>query len=77
VLTLRGGWIEGAAILAAVMLVSTVTALNDYNKEQQFAALSSLDADKKIKVCRVCACVYLFVCLSSFLWCPVRSLSSF
>lgn len=32
------------------MLVSTVTALNDYNKEQQFAALSSLDADKKIKV---------------------------
>lgn len=38
--------------MCAVLLVSSVTALNDYNKEKQFAALSSLDADKKIKVKR-------------------------
>jgi len=33
--------------LAAVLLVSSVTALNDYNKEKQFRALSEVDADKK------------------------------
>jgi P-type E1-E2 ATPase len=48
----EGGWIEGVAILAAVLLVSSVTALNDYNKEKQFRALSDVDADKKIKVIR-------------------------
>lgn len=46
----RGGWVEGVAILVAVLLVSSVTALNDYNKEKQFRALSEVDADKKIKV---------------------------
>lgn len=48
----EGGWVEGVAILAAVLLVSSVTAANDYNKEVQFRALSSVDADKKIKVIR-------------------------
>lgn len=38
------------AILAAVLLVSSITALNDYNKEKQFRALSDVDADKQIKV---------------------------
>ena len=33
------GWIEGVAILAAVLLVSTVTATNDYQKEKQFRDL--------------------------------------
>ncbi|EIE20267.1 calcium-translocating P-type ATPase [Coccomyxa subellipsoidea C-169] len=36
------GWIEGAAILAAVAVVSLVTAVNDYEKEQQFRQLSAL-----------------------------------
>lgn len=48
----EGGWIEGVAILAAVLLVSSITALNDYNKEKQFRALSDVDADKQIKVLR-------------------------
>lgn len=33
------GWIEGVAILVAVLLVSTVTATNDYQKEKQFRDL--------------------------------------
>ena len=34
------GYIEGVAILAAVLIVAVVTALNDYEKERQFASLS-------------------------------------
>lgn len=30
------GWIEGTAILAAVVIVAFVTATNDYQKEKQF-----------------------------------------
>jgi Ca2+ transporting ATPase len=33
------GWIEGASILAAVFLVSSVTAGNDFLKDRQFRAL--------------------------------------
>lgn len=34
-------WIEGAAILVAVLVVTTVTAWNDYQKEKQFLELNS------------------------------------
>lgn len=47
------GWIEGAAILIAVFLVSTVSAGNDYTKELQFRALeSSSAADERCSVIR-------------------------
>lgn len=36
------GWIEGAAILLAVMIVAVVTATNDYNKEKQFRKLNAV-----------------------------------
>ncbi len=36
------GWIEGAAILAAVFLVTTVTAGNNYSKEKKFRALNQV-----------------------------------
>lgn len=36
------GWIEGAAILAAVAVVVLVTAVNNYQKEKQFRELSAL-----------------------------------
>ena len=35
-------WIEGVAILCAVAVVVLVTAVNDYQKEQQFRELSEL-----------------------------------
>lgn len=46
------GWIEGAAILAAVAVVSLVTAVNDYEKEQQFRQLSALSSDTQVTVVR-------------------------
>ncbi|KAJ6241004.1 cation transporting atpase [Anaeramoeba flamelloides] len=36
------GWIEGTAILIAVLIVSFVTAINDYQKEKQFQQLNEL-----------------------------------
>lgn len=47
------GWIEGAAILIAVLLVSLVASVNDYSKELQFRALeSSSQADERTSVIR-------------------------
>lgn len=48
----ENGWIEGAAILAAVAVVSLVTAVNDYEKEQQFRQLSALSSDTQMTVVR-------------------------
>lgn len=46
-------WIEGAAILAAVFVVSFVTAWNDYKREEQFLKLQSYsDAQNNITVVR-------------------------
>jgi Ca2+ transporting ATPase len=46
-------WIEGAAILVAVLVVVFVTSFNDWSKERQFRGLQSkIDSDQKISVCR-------------------------
>ncbi|CAK4083021.1 unnamed protein product [Aphanomyces euteiches] len=45
-------WIEGTSILFAVLLVITVSAVNDYQKERQFAALNAVKDDERIKVIR-------------------------
>ncbi|KAF0705852.1 hypothetical protein As57867_006881, partial [Aphanomyces stellatus] len=45
-------WIEGAAIMFAVLIVVLVAALNDYQKEKQFRALNAVKEDEKIKVIR-------------------------
>ena len=37
----EAGWIEGVAILGAVVVVVLVTAFNDYQKEKQFRGLQS------------------------------------
>ena len=39
-------WMEGAAILIAVAVVSIVTAVNDYKKESQFIALNKFSDAK-------------------------------
>jgi magnesium-transporting ATPase (P-type) len=47
------GWIEGSAILIAVLIVAFVTAGNDYSKELQFRALEeSSKRDEQIIVIR-------------------------
>ncbi|KAH3767405.1 plasma membrane calcium-transporting ATPase 3 [Pelomyxa schiedti] len=49
----QSSWIEGAAILAAVLVASTVTAGNNYSKERQFRALSNQEErDRTVKVIR-------------------------
>eukprot|EP00596_Hydrurales_sp_CCMP1899_P000185 CAMPEP_0119037592 /NCGR_PEP_ID=MMETSP1177-20130426/6038_1 /TAXON_ID=2985 /ORGANISM="Ochromonas sp, Strain CCMP1899" /LENGTH=1002 /DNA_ID=CAMNT_0006999077 /DNA_START=43 /DNA_END=3048 /DNA_ORIENTATION=- len=46
------GWIEGSAILFAVLLVALVTATNDYRKESQFRKLNAQKDDIEIGVIR-------------------------
>jgi len=61
---INGGWIEGGAILLAVMVVAVVTASNNYNKESQFRQLNAKKEDinvlvkrsnalKNVKICEV------------------------
>jgi magnesium-transporting ATPase (P-type) len=44
----HNSWIEGVAILMAVLIVATVTATNDYLKDQQFRALKQTTVDRKV-----------------------------
>jgi len=46
-------WIEGAAIIVAVIVVVLVTAFNDWTKERQFRGLQSkIESDQKFNVVR-------------------------
>ncbi|KAK9467993.1 hypothetical protein V1512DRAFT_260523 [Lipomyces arxii] len=45
-------WIEGVAILVAVVVVVSVGALNDWQKELQFAKLNKQKDDREVKVIR-------------------------
>ena len=46
-------WVEGAAILGAVVLVVLVTAVNDWTKDRQFRGLQKqLDTDSRFSVIR-------------------------
>lgn len=43
----RTAWINGVAILFAVILSSSVQATNDYQKEKQFQRLNKIADDRK------------------------------
>jgi len=46
-------WIEGFAVLVAVGICATVTAVNDYQKERQFLKLNSVaDSRKRVTIRR-------------------------
>ncbi|KAG9389740.1 calcium-translocating P-type ATPase [Carpediemonas membranifera] len=45
-------WIEGVAILAAIVIVCTVTAFNDWSKERQFRKLNAAKEDRMVTVIR-------------------------
>ena len=49
---LEKGWIEGVAIIVAVLIVGVVTATNDFSKAQQFARLNVINEDITVKVVR-------------------------
>eukprot|EP00767_Chilomastix_cuspidata_P003578 gnl/Chilomastix_cuspidata/37.p1 GENE.gnl/Chilomastix_cuspidata/37~~gnl/Chilomastix_cuspidata/37.p1 ORF type:complete len:1035 (-),score=582.19 gnl/Chilomastix_cuspidata/37:51-3155(-) len=46
------GWLDGTAILVAIVIVCTVTAVNDYSKELQFQKLNAQKVDRTVKVIR-------------------------
>lgn len=45
-------WIDGVAILVAVVVVTLVTACNDYSKEKQFRKLNEVKDNKIVFVIR-------------------------
>lgn len=45
-------WVEGVAILAAVLIVVLVGSLNDWQKERQFRVLNAQKEDRTVKVIR-------------------------
>ncbi|KAH6608562.1 atpase [Trichoderma cornu-damae] len=45
-------WVEGVAIIVAIVIVVIVGSLNDYQKERQFAKLNKKKQDRNVKVVR-------------------------
>lgn len=45
-------WIDGVAILVAVVVVVSIASVNDYSKEKQFRKLNAAKNDKLVKVIR-------------------------
>ncbi|KAH7161406.1 hypothetical protein EDB81DRAFT_784682 [Dactylonectria macrodidyma] len=45
-------WIEGVAIIVAILIVVIVGSVNDYQKERQFAKLNKKKQDRDVKVVR-------------------------
>lgn len=44
-------WVEGVAIIVAVVLVVVVGSVNDYQKEKQFRDLNAKKDDRLVLVC--------------------------
>lgn len=49
---LAEGWLEGASILLAVILIVSVTSTNNYLKEKQFQKLNAIATQKNTNVIR-------------------------
>jgi P-type E1-E2 ATPase len=49
---IREGWLEGASILLAVIIIVSVTSTNNYLKEKQFEKLNAMAAAKNVNVIR-------------------------
>ncbi|CBZ23679.1 putative vacuolar-type Ca2+-ATPase [Leishmania mexicana MHOM/GT/2001/U1103] len=48
----KTGWIEGFAIICSVIIVTTVTSVNDYNKERRFHKLTEENSAQPVRVRR-------------------------
>lgn len=48
----KKGWIEGFAIIVSVLIVTTVSSVNDYRKEQKFRQLTEANSAQPIQVVR-------------------------
>ena len=49
---IKEGWLEGASILMAVIIIVSVTSTNNYLKEKQFQKLNAIASAKNINVYR-------------------------
>ena len=49
---LKEGWLEGASILIAVVIIVTVTSANNYIKDQQFQKLNAIATAKNVNCYR-------------------------
>lgn len=49
---MKEGWIEGVSIIAAVIIIVSVTSFNNYVKEKQFQKLNAIAQQKNINVVR-------------------------
>lgn len=49
---LKEGWLEGASILLAVIIIVSVTSTNNYLKEKQFQKLNAIATQKNTNVIR-------------------------
>lgn len=49
---IKEGWLEGASILLAVIIIVTVTSGNNYIKEKQFQKLNAMATAKNINCYR-------------------------
>ena len=49
---IKEGWLEGASILIAVIIIVTVTSANNYIKEKQFQKLNAIASAKNVNVYR-------------------------
>ena len=45
-------WVEGVAIMVAVIIVVVVGSINDWQKERQFKKLNEKKEDRSVKVIR-------------------------
>ncbi|KAJ5723367.1 hypothetical protein N7488_001402 [Penicillium malachiteum] len=45
-------WVEGVAICVAILIVTVVTAVNDWQKERQFTKLNKRNNDRDVKIIR-------------------------
>ncbi|GAM26334.1 hypothetical protein SAMD00019534_095090 [Acytostelium subglobosum LB1] len=48
----KTGWIEGVAILFAVIIVTIVTSINNFKNQQRFQDLNKKSSDRQVKVVR-------------------------
>lgn len=54
-------WVEGVAIIVAILLVVLVGSINDYQKEKQFRKLNAKKEDRVVKVIFVFFHSYKFI----------------
>lgn len=55
------GWIEGVAILVAVLLVVLVTTVNDFQKQKQFEKLNDKKNDRSVCLLSFIVVIFHFI----------------